>query len=256
MSIETIPGRTDTQIHTTLHTLGVLVAPLLALTGLLVYALLMITYSAFYGSLGVDPRDIGLGYASVLATSPGLVVWYGALAVPAFFVVITARKWPGYPTRKLVYLPISRGKDDFAPQHLQLEPRVRRLFRAAWVFIFIGCVLLAATLFQFPLEMGSHANAVRQGKPVKPITFGPLVLLPVQAQPVNVEPIDGRPSPSTSRLSKRSLLYLGQSNGTVVFYDYEAQQAVYAPLSTVLINISNCRTKRAVHPACARTFDR
>lgn len=40
-------------------------APLLVALGAIIYGVLWMGYASFYGSLGIDPHDVGLTYASV-----------------------------------------------------------------------------------------------------------------------------------------------------------------------------------------------
>jgi hypothetical protein len=58
-----------------------LVAPGLAIGGIIVYGLVVITYRQFYGNLGVEPEAVGLGYASLLGNAVGLVI-VAALFLP------------------------------------------------------------------------------------------------------------------------------------------------------------------------------
>jgi hypothetical protein len=43
----------------------------IALGGSIVYGLLTLAYSQFYGALGVDPQDVGLSFANTLARLAG-----------------------------------------------------------------------------------------------------------------------------------------------------------------------------------------
>jgi hypothetical protein len=46
----------------------------ITLGGIAVYGALNSAYDRFYGALGVDPSDIGLGYAQTLSRSVGFIV--------------------------------------------------------------------------------------------------------------------------------------------------------------------------------------
>jgi hypothetical protein len=50
------------------------IAGVLALLGIITYVYLMVVYDRFYSVLHVDPADVGLGYASTLSRSSGLIV--------------------------------------------------------------------------------------------------------------------------------------------------------------------------------------
>ena len=68
--------KTDTKVGQILpwkDVLGSLPALVVA-SGLLLYAYLSICYDRFYGNLGVDPNDVGFGYAGTLARSSGFAI--------------------------------------------------------------------------------------------------------------------------------------------------------------------------------------
>jgi hypothetical protein len=50
-----------------------LVAPMLALGGVLIYAALSVSSEVFYGQLGIDPSEVGLDYGGILTHSTGFV---------------------------------------------------------------------------------------------------------------------------------------------------------------------------------------
>jgi hypothetical protein len=65
---------------------------LLVLLGVIIYAILNTVYASFYEALGVDPNDVGLGYANVLSHSVsyvGYVLGIAAVSGLLFVVSIT-----------------------------------------------------------------------------------------------------------------------------------------------------------------------
>jgi hypothetical protein len=204
-------------------------------SGLLMYAYLSICYDVFYGSLGVDPNDVGLSYTGTLARSSGFAITVTVL-LASFFI----GAWMGWRRRR--YL---RGAPRFVP------PPPRSFIAALGTFLVVSLIVFLP--FSIPLNRAEDAATdVKAGKPVGPVRT-PLEGLPVlaiHADPATVEPA-GKPgdSPAAERLRGRRLLYLGQASGTVVFYDVAAQQVVYVPPGSVILHVANCRGKPP-DPAC------
>jgi hypothetical protein len=208
------------------------VPAVLLVGGLLMYAFLSFCYARFYGSLGIDPNDVGLSYIGTLTRSSGLVV--GFLAVLGVYLIVPL----------LVLPPLYKRLDRWTPD---------RSFRIAG--------FVALSLLSFAVAYSVHgadiaADEVRAGKAVSPPRFwmAPirgLEVLAIHAAPATVEPV-GKPgdSPAAERLRGRRLLYLGQSGGTVVLYDAATQRAVYVPGSSVILHIANCEAKPPPDPAC------
>jgi hypothetical protein len=198
--------------------------------GLLIYGYLSICYETFYGSLGVDPNDVGLSYTGTLARSSGFVViclvvfGYFALQIP----------YTRMRTR------LARRKDPTANW-----PRSRVVVSV------VGTVFVLAMVFSIPLQLaGDAAREVQAGDPVGPVRIV-VPVLAIHADPVTVEPA-GKPgdSPAAQRLQGKKLLYLGQSGGTVLLYDAIAQSAIYVPASSIVLHVANCRDTPPPLPAC------
>ena len=217
---------------------------LLLLSGLLIYGYLSLCYQRFYGSLGVDPNDVGLSYAGTLARSSGFVVAY--LLVATYLI----------------------GGGTGAVRHARSRwgmPHTRAMTTIQVLSALIA-FLIAASLGLTISEARDAARDVQAGLPVGPLQFlenpfgeGPLLpvlILAVHADPATVEPA-GKPgdSPAVERLRGRKLLYLGQSGGIVVLYDAAADRAVYAPASALILKVANCDAQPSPDPACvaART---
>jgi hypothetical protein len=213
----------------------------LLLGGLLMYAYLSICYDRFYGSLGVDPNDVGFTYAGTLARSSGFVVT--SLLIAAY----------------LATAPLAVAQ---AARHRLLDPASPMSRRMLVSSRFIAVALLVAAALPWPMVKASNAaRDVQAGRPVGPIqslknpwSSRPFLLIPVlaiRADPATVEPV-GKPgdSPAAERLRGRRLLYLGQSGGTVVLYDAATQRAVYVPAGSIILHVTNCDAKPPPDPAC------
>src|SRR5712691_8046797 len=68
----------------------------LTLAGLLAYAAVRLTLGLFYGRLGLDPQDVGLGYTQSLEASAGLLA---ATVLYVVLVVLGFRLVPGGQAR-------------------------------------------------------------------------------------------------------------------------------------------------------------
>jgi hypothetical protein len=83
-----------------------------------------------------------------------------------------------------------------------------------------------------------------------------LPIITIRADVTTVEPA-GKPAdaPAVERLRGRKLLYLGQSAGTVVLYDADADRAVYVPDSSIILHVANCDAKPPPDPTCLAVQD-
>jgi hypothetical protein len=214
----------------------------LALAALAIYGYLSICYDAFYGALGINPGDVGLSYAAILARSSGFVI--AASFVILFFLPLL-----------LPSTPPSRPRRYAAWVERNVPPAQRRRGDAVTRFLATALMLL---LFLYVFELAEDAardvragHAVRPLRPPVPDMSIPLTILAIRADPATVEPA-GKPgdSPAAARLRGRRLLYLGQAGGTIVFYDAAAQRAVHVPASAVLLHVANCQGKPPPDPAC------
>jgi hypothetical protein len=191
--------------------------------GVLIYGSQRIFYDRFYGSLGVDPSDVGLSYTETLARSTGFVI------VSLVLLVTVALHMP-FVERRFRYA----GRQD---------PTVRRS-RGTIILSVLGTVLFVGVVGVIPwVGAEEAAREVQAGRPVGPIRYG-LPFLAIHADPVWVEPV-GKPGDSTAaeRLRGRQLLYLGQSEGTVLLYDASFQRAIYVPASSIVLQVANCRAE-------------
>jgi hypothetical protein len=215
---------------------------ILVVAGLLMYAYLSICYDRFYGSLGVDPNDVSLSYAGTIARSSGFAVTvvFIVVAGPLNFLIGVLANWRSHEPRH---------------EHMSQAPKVRSFVALFAIYLVVG--ILVFLPFSIPLtRAGDAATDVKAGKPVGPVRtpkFPPLWQLPVlaiRADPATIEPA-GKPgdSPAAERLRGRRLLYLGKADGTVVFYDPAAQQAVYVPADSTILHVANCKGEPP-DPAC------
>jgi hypothetical protein len=203
----------------------------LVVAGLLVYGYLRIYLQSFYGSLGVDPNDVGLTYADTLARSVGfLLILCLVVFVPFLIALIPAYFLRGdYPTAD-----------------------VRRVFvvlKSLMTVAIIGFGLAVLVIGLGGPLLGAE-DAARKVQAGAPLTGWALRGL-IRADPTTVEPAGKRgDSPAAEGLQGKKLLYLGQSSGTVVLYDTTAQRAIYVPASSIVLHVANCSATPPPDAAC------
>jgi hypothetical protein len=257
---------------------------ILAVSGILMYAILSIAYGRFYGSLGVNPSDVGLSYLNTLASSVGAILaLLLVLIVASFlcFVLAVAALLIGYLYRfrfdKDFRRRILSGEEGMSDPAVLVIAAVALLegflkivarFLVAFVIaarkytvkVTVLMTVLIAILLAFyalPRVASSRADQVMAGKPVlQPrLPLLPLTLLAIRADPAYVA-ATGEPgkTPAVNMLEMRSnlsppLLYLGQANSTVVLYDSNNNEAIYVPSSSLLLRVANCKA-RPTPPNC------
>jgi hypothetical protein len=248
----------------------------LAVSGVLMYAILSIAYGQFYGSLGVSPSDVGLSYLNTLASSVGaglalvLILIVGSALC---FILSVVALFAGYLYRFVVdeafRQRILSGEEGMADPitlaaasaslvigFLRLVDRFMDAFLSAarkyTVKVTVFTTVLIAVLLAFyalPRIANDRAHQVMTGEPVlQPrLPLLPLTVLAVHADPAYVA-ATGEPAktPTVDMLKSRSnlsppLLYLGQANSITVLYDSNKNEAIYVPSSSLLLRVANCR---------------
>jgi hypothetical protein len=208
-------------------TVATVVAPTLAIGGLVLYCLLNILYNQFYGALGIEPGDVGLTYTATIASSSGLMVIVAlCLAICVVLLVLVSD-----------------------------QSNKRRLVLFALILILNIASISLVILAVMSAKSIQPADAVKHGRPVRPAQLGFLVMFPIHADPATVSPV-GKPNDATSitDLSGEPLLYLGQNNAIVVLYNSRLQQIVRIPASSVIMNISNCETRLSPSADCKKVY--
>jgi hypothetical protein len=218
----------------------------LTLLGILLYGVVYGAYDKFYGELGVDPSDVGFGYASILAHSTGfLTIFFRRLA---YFSL--------YPAVLVIGLIVALR---FFAQSSSITNVVfayqwrRQVVTICFFAIVVPALVLA--LLEGPygeLLKGAtrRADLVTAGHAVQPMRGkGGYLTLAVHADPVSLEVVNKpEESPAIKRLKALSLLYLGQANNLLVLYDVKRHRAIYVPSSSVVITVTNC--ERSTDPRC------
>jgi hypothetical protein len=234
------------------ETLGYIPAVLLV-GGLLLYGYLSICYDRFYRNLGVDPSDVGLTYAGTLARSSGFViVCLVFLLTPLQLIAAqTLNAWRD-PTAKTARQFMTVGLQslvEWSDNHIAGKVLAAQGIHHGTAYHLVrrdSVVLIAMVTMLLPARLpwqsaGVAAERVRNGDPVNSVRFplefppgrfqsllpGPswkigvrLPILAIRANRASVQPA-GKPEdfPALQQLQGHILMYLGQSEGTVVLFD-------------------------------------
>jgi Pentapeptide repeats (8 copies) len=192
----------------------------LAATGLALYAILYAIYANFYGSFGLLPEEVGLGYANIFVHSLGLLTAIAscALALRLAFV-----------------LYILRSKRHSSSR---IRRTIATLFRAS--SLVLPLVFVVLFLIQSFHQTDIFAYGLRFGVDIRPIKLGPVPFLDIRATPVQI--IWGNDAtPQQKGLAIDYLLYLGRTESTIVLYDFPRQSILRLPSGSATIVALPCR---------------
>ena len=207
--------------------------PTTALTILAIASYFAVTYSyrSFYGELGVDPEDVGVGYRRTLTDAA-----FAALAIVATAAVF-------FGAWLVVGIALAPARYAYARwvRGVRLPFNIRNLlFPDAGGYV--ASVLLVVTFFLIPDGYKSMANDVRRGEPLHweaPVDFDNPFGLSAQLAAVHWisdAPRDFKP--------EGPLLYLGRSEGVVVLFDAGVDRVLRLPEGGVIIETGDASIPR------------
>ena len=220
------------------------VAPGLALAGAVIYAVIRLAYFFFYHRLRTSPEEVGYGYSRILSESVvGAIAFLFVLFIPIFLISLGASALGalvrGRAGKKESFI-WARGSTARA----LWRRKALRSLTAALIVIVIA----------YPLLGWRQGVLAQRGITVRNVYFAGipyLPILPVQAVPARVVPLEDRSDDALHLLSRTCLLYLGASDGTVVFYDVATRESVRVPASSVSISLTYTFY---VSPECSGTM--
>lgn len=218
---------------------------LAAAAGALLYIALSVLYSRYYGSLGLEPEDVGLTQASIVARSAAgvIVIAVGA----ALYAVLASLLFFGVNFLQWVVLQFatrSMSVEERARYEARLDTRPMRLFSQIQRFL-LGVNLippggerpanplignrqgvLAGVLFTIVVALSSAFAAgwisvdaasedAKAGRNVSGLNFIGLRLLDISSTPCRVTWLAAQPA--TVELSDQDLHCLGEADGKVTF---------------------------------------
>jgi hypothetical protein len=206
-----------------------------------------LTQARSYGRFGVDPEEVGLGYADTLVRSV-----FGVLVVALCVLIV------------LVGMSIYAGVTGFSPE--QRRAKRKELGTAGWlkemlvtpadVSAFPGIFFLLALLI---FASGSRANSVEAGRSVRPphMSLNPTTWLTplknplaIRAERVDVEWLGTKPKPSAlTNCGQCRWIYLGRATGIAVLYDVDRCRTLRIPEADLLL-VQNNDVPSAEAPNC------
>jgi hypothetical protein len=172
--------------------------------GAVAYFVTRMAQTSFYSKFGLEPEDVGLGYAQTLSRAAALLLLISLVTVV----------WLAASTRHR-----ARGPLILAAGRL-----------AVWTLVVLALWM--------PLTYTRDAHRVKEGKALRPaglstpnrIVTNPLGL---RVEPVRVSWIDK--ARAAHDFGSDRVVYLGRAEGIAVFYDAEKRQTVRVPEGDIVI---------------------
>jgi hypothetical protein len=209
--------------------------PLAGVTGAALYGVLRLAYVFFYLWLRATPDEVGYGYLQVL--SDELI---GAIEL---VVLIAALIWiAGFAISILVPL-VQRAAGKFRSKaaEIQLVSKLKARKIAVWsLAIAVPLVLVGLPVLGWlEGEQAANGYAVRNVYLAKTIR---LPVLAVQAVPAEVAWVSPPESGAPNISGRLCLLYLGQADGTSVFYDVHSHESLLLPTADIAVSLEDTTT--------------
>jgi hypothetical protein len=197
---------------------GLPAAPILAV---LIYGILRQLYATFYGTLGAQPEEVGLGYQQVLSLS-GVAILILALVTTAFL---------------LVRLPLLQTRLNSTPGRM--------------VSTALAALSLIGGLWWMHHQAQTSAGRAYEGHAVRSVNISALQVLGLRAEPSLVQWSDKIPS-GADTISGHCLMYLGSADGVAVFFDPGPHSVRTIRLQTSAIVVTAYRTVPGTHHPAAQ----
>jgi len=213
-------------------------APLLGLTGAVLYGVLRLAYLTFYLQVRATPEEVGYGYVEILATQ-----LIGAIELVLFVMVlivlgVMVSQYVTGMARAIRHAGFPSPRVATTRAHL-----LRVGGRSAIAAVLLVVILLPCFAWLYGAE-ARKGFAVRN---VYPRGFIVLPVLAVQAVPAKVEWVS-ETAPAAIE-NRECLLYLGAHDGTAVFYDVHTEESLRLPTSAISITLPLWyRTPRGCYP--------
>jgi hypothetical protein len=253
---------------------------LLTALGLILYGILRLANAIFYERLGVKPEEVGLGYAETLSQSAvgvlvilalgfalfgfvilflGVVVpaslremrdqspraptWFESLLLVALLLTVIGGVTAHFVWGAQIYGDVTKAVFGAVGvlgwiHELWAERHARDLKRLARPALATIAIAVASTVALILVGAWDDLRGVRAGQVRHPTFFG-LPFGSWGADAARVDWVAGNP-PADFAHGRRCLLYLGQANGTAVFYDARDEgRTIRLPAGDVVVTIRN-----------------
>jgi hypothetical protein len=117
---------------------------------------------------------------------------------------------------------------------------------SARTYIAITVVGLLCVALLLSITSSLLAGGVKSGLSTEAARFGPLIVYPLNAYPARLAPAGkSDEAQAINELAGKRLLYLGQSNGSLVLYNSTDGGAIYIPTGSAIMQIENCNAQRS-----------
>jgi hypothetical protein len=209
--------------------------PLAGVTGAALYGVLRLAYVFFYLWLRATPDEVGYGYSQVL--SDELI---GAIELVVLIAVLI---WiAGFAISIIAQLAQrAAGKYGSKVAEIHFVNKLKAKKIAAWsLAIAVPIVLVGLPLLGW-LEGEQAAN----GYAVRNVYLAGTIRLPVlavQAVPAEVAWVSSPGSGGLNISGRPCLLYLGQADGTSVFYDVHSRESLRLPTDDIVVSLEDTIT--------------
>ena len=218
-----VPAATGPQTESALEQAIRRYLPLFSVLGVVLYGILRLAYVFFYLQVRTTPEEVGYGYSRVLSESVVGALELTLLVSIAFAVLALAV----FGARALI-----GGRHADAGGSRDWLQSVRKLF--------LRCMMAAAAvvLLSLPVLAWWQGGLARQGQAVRNVYFIGIPYLPVlavQAVPVRVSWVDSGSNRQLDLSKRNCLMYLGQDDGTTVFYDVQSRESLRLPSSDIVV---------------------
>ena len=201
--------------------------PLTGITGAILYGVLRLSYVLFYLPLRATPEEVGYDYAEILA---------GQLIGAIELVLVFSGLFFGVGMAVIALAQAVRRSARRTRADRMGKWRAGQSRRLAARSVVVATAAVAVALpFLAWYEGGQAAEGhTRRNMYLYPAT---IPVLPVQAVPATVELL-GTPSLSGSDLeSRQCLMYLGQADGTAVFYDVMSRESLRLGSEAIVVSL-------------------
>jgi hypothetical protein len=233
--------------------------PSLSVFGIVLYGLLRLGYLFFYLQLRATPEEVGYSYSRLLSESvPGaleLILVVSIVFIIPLLAISGARALAkDISKRRSGARPSStRGSQWASMGRLQAVKQLYRRFKVAVKELFPRCVVAAVIVVfvALPVLAWWYGRLAKSGETVRNVSFAAIPYLPVlavQAVPVRVSWKDSGSDDQFNLSGLTCLMYLGQANGTTVFYDVNSHESVRLPSSDIIVVF---RSDYFVPPECS-----
>ena len=209
----------------------------ISVLGVILFGALRLAYLFFYLPLRTTPEEVGYNYSRVLSEQlVGALALVLLITVPIFGIALGIR-WllRRKPRRR------AKARRDDAP---------RRSLRTVFGWSFVAASVLV--VFSLPALAWWQGSLARGGQTVRNVYFIGVPRLPVlavQAVPARVDWIDPTRDQQLDLSQAVCLMYLGQADGSAIFYDPPSGASVRLPVSDIYISL---RDTPSLEASCHR----